>query len=109
VVLCCRPSGGPATGKLVAKTVSGQEIAAAQAQARLAQKDARIFKSLALAAKQKMQGAAKEDQKFVEAKEKHMMLDARLAQLSQRFEAQKQALEYMVPDTEHQAFNTERM
>ena len=33
----------------------------------------------------------------------------RLQQLVQRFDAQKQALEYMVPNTERKAINTERM
>jgi len=86
-----------------------QEMLAAQAQARLAQKDFRIYKSMELAAQKKMENGAIQDREFLEARNKQMVLDERLQALVQRFDAQKQALEYMVPNTERQAINTERM
>jgi hypothetical protein len=92
-----------------AKVEGKQEILAAKAQARLAQKDYRIFKSMELAAQKKMENGAEEDKDFMEARNRQLMLDERLEQLTQRFDAQKQALEYMVPNTEQQAFSTERM
>jgi hypothetical protein len=92
-----------------AKAEGSQEIHAAKAQARLAQKDFRIFKSMELAAQKKMENGAIEDKDFMEARNKQMVLDERLDMLMQRFNAQKQALEYMVPNTERQAFVTKRM
>jgi len=92
-----------------AKAEGRQEILAAKAQQRLAQKDFRIYKSMELAAQKKMENGAFTDKEFLEARNKQMMLDERLEQLVQRFDAQKQALEYMVPNTERQAFTTEKM
>ena len=86
-----------------------KEVQAAKAQHRLARKDARILKSMELAAQSKMGAARTEDEQFLAARNKHLMLDERLAQLSQRFDAQMQALEYMVPNTERQAFGTQKL
>lgn len=92
-----------------ARVEGRQEILAAKAQARLAQKDFRIYKSMELAAQKKMEAGSIQDREFLEARNKQMLLDERLEMLVQRFEAQKQALEYMVPNTQRQAAVTKRM
>jgi len=102
-------SNGPVSLMSEAKAEGRQEILAAKAQQRLAGKDFRIFKSMELAAQKKMESGAITDREFLEAKNKQEMLDERLEQLTQRFNAQKQALEYMVPNTEKQAYSSERM
>ena len=68
------------------------ETLASAAQARLAKKDSRIFKSMALAAEKKDRETAVEDRKFLAARQTQIELDERLQQLTQRFEAQRKAL-----------------
>eukprot|EP00961_Rhodomonas_salina_P018802 252942-Rhodomonas_salina.1 len=84
-------------------------------QKRLAQKDARIYQSLAAVAKkkvwipstsfcpqpheQRVVEGAHDEEAFMKARKTQVELDERLEQLTQRFEAQREALEYMAPRT----------
>jgi len=85
------------------------EMLAAQAQEHLAQKDARIYNSLRKAAESKIQNAESLDKKFFAAREHQVALDQRLEQLTQRFEAQKEALAYMFPKTEAREMEAKKM
>jgi len=74
-----------------------REMLASAAQGRLAQKDRRIFSSIALAAKQQESAGETEEKKFLLARSKQMQLDARLESLTKKLQAQELALAYMRP------------
>jgi archaellum component FlaC len=77
-----------------------REMLASAAQGRLAQKDRRIFNSIALAAKHQEVDGEAENKEFLAARTKQMQLDARLQSLTQKLSEQELALSYMRPKVE---------
>lgn len=77
-----------------------REMLASAAQGRLAQKDRRIFNSIALAAKHQEEDGEAENKEFLAARTKQMQLDARLESLTKKLSEQELALSYMRPKIE---------
>lgn len=94
--------------QMTAKEAKAEMLASA-AQKRLAQKDARIYQSLAAVAKKKVVEGAHDEEAFMKARKTQVELDERLEQLTQRFEAQREALEYMAPRTRARDVDTMRL